>query len=96
MQVRLTGPIIAALSLSIATLSHAGALNKNNVAADARWVAHFDVEAFLKSHLGEYVTNHPEQMKKPTLGVHFASICPMLVTKMLSSQEFLSPPTNSF
>jgi hypothetical protein len=52
----------SAAALLTASSAFAGPLNTDHVAADARWILHFDVESFVKSQVGSCILEHRHQL----------------------------------
>lgn len=46
-----------------ASMSFAGTFNPKDVAADAKWMVHFDMAKFQGSELGQYLKNNPDARK---------------------------------
>ncbi|HWB19677.1 MAG TPA: hypothetical protein VG711_05200 [Phycisphaerales bacterium] len=60
--VLMSGATIAVTGLMFGTNCQAGPLKKGHVAPDSTWVVHVDVEAGLKSQLGQWVQAHEKEL----------------------------------
>ena len=54
--------------IALTCIGQAGPIQQNQIAADARWVAHLDVDRFLRTQLGEHIAREfvDKQLAKPT------------------------------